>query len=134
MPTVDPEQGELRTVTQLVSDAAEVCERFQGFPMFLTCIIGAPSLPILPCHGSIRFACYPNTSGPPLPAFIPTGLQFHQIQKKFGLEVQSGDDEIRLRFWRTFSRWKIGPQGTYCPRIFKACKGVCSTAEERPQR
>ena len=114
LPTVDPELGELHTVTQLVSDAAKVCEGLCRFLMYLTSIIGTPPLPILPCHGSICFACYPNASRPPLPTLVPSRLQYHQIQKERGLEVQPGEDEVRFRFSR-LPRWNITAQGTKHP-------------------
>lgn len=79
MPTVNPEQGELRTITQLVTDASEVCQRFYYFLPHLTFIVGTHSLPIIPGHGPIRFSCHPNTSCPLFPTFIPPGHQRHQI-------------------------------------------------------
>lgn len=114
LPTVDPTLGELRTVTQLVSDAARVCEGLYRFLMSLTLVVGTPPLPILPHHGSICFTCYPNASGPPLPTLVPSRLQCHQIQKEHGLEVQPGEDEVRFCFSR-FPRRSITAQETRCP-------------------
>lgn len=94
MPTLDPEHGELRTITQLVLDASEVWLKFDRYPHYLTFIIGTHPLPIIHCYEPIRISCYPNTSCPPLPAPIPPRLRSNQIKKKFGLEIESGDDEI----------------------------------------
>ena len=98
LPTVDPEHGELRTLSQLVSDVMEVCKRLHSFLMALTCVVGTPPLLILPCHGSICFACYPNTSGPPLPTLISPKFEHHPIKKEFGMEVKPRGHEIRFRF------------------------------------
>ena len=49
------------------------------FFMVLTRLVGVPALPALSRHGPICFPCYPNASGPPLPAFVPSRLEYHQI-------------------------------------------------------
>ena len=101
---MDPEQGELCTLTQLVSDAAEVCEGFHRLTL-LTYVVGTPPLPVLPCHGPIRLACCPNTPCPPLSTLIPSRFQRYQIEKEFGLEIEPRGDEIGVLFSRKSPSW-----------------------------